>query len=57
MDKKAICFWKYYPVKFLVDDDYYETGCDELFVLLEGSLEENNFNYCPYCGCLIEETT
>ncbi len=50
-NEKAICYWKYHP-----NDDYYDTGCSESFIFLDGDLEENNFSYCPYCGCPIEET-
>jgi len=39
------CEWEY-------DEDYscYDTSCDNAYCLLDGTLEENNHKYCPYCG-------
>ena len=39
------CKWEY-------DDthDCWETGCNNAFTLIEGSPENNNMKYCPYCG-------
>lgn len=28
----------------------YDTSCGGLFSITEGTVEENDFKYCPYCG-------
>jgi DNA-directed RNA polymerase subunit RPC12/RpoP len=50
----GVCVWQY------KDDNcfysYWETACEQAFVILEGSPEENNYRHCPYCGkVLVEE--
>lgn len=37
------------------DDGNYATGCDGLFVILEGTPKENNMAFCCYCGKPIKE--
>jgi len=39
------CIWKYDE-----DDDTYFTKCDNGFQVMNGSLEDNHFSYCVYCG-------
>ena len=29
---------------------YYVTECENAFQFTEGGVEENHFEYCPYCG-------
>ena len=29
------------------------TGCDNIFILLEGNPFDNEMKFCPYCGGLI----
>lgn len=54
------CIWKgvqwnnEVPLLDIEDVDYYETSCDNAYQFLEGGLQENNFNYCPFCGEKIE---
>lgn len=36
------------------DDVYWETSCDNSFILLDGTLETSGMKYCPFCGKLIE---
>ena len=31
--------------------------CEEEFVLISGSPKENKYEYCPHCGCKMDETT
>lgn len=33
------------------------SNCKEEFVLISGSPKENEYNYCPHCGCKMNETT
>jgi len=35
--------------------NFWETACGEAFTISDGSLEENKFRYCPFCGKLIKE--
>lgn len=37
------------------DDGNYATGCDGLFVIIEGTPAENKMAYCCYCGKPIKE--
>jgi len=37
-------------------DGSHETGCGEIFVSEGGTLTENGFCYCIFCGDLIEES-
>lgn len=32
------------------DDGYWNTGCHEKFVFIDGGPKENGFKFCPYCG-------
>ena len=36
------------------DSDIWETGCGNSFVFEDGGTEENNFEFCPYCGMAIK---
>lgn len=33
------------------------SNCKEEFVLISGSPKENEYNYCPHCGCKMDEVT
>jgi hypothetical protein len=49
-NEKPICFWKY--------DEHHEawdTGCGEMFQFMVDGPKENSFDYCPYCGCELQE--
>lgn len=37
------------------DQQYYSTHCDNAQQFSEGTLLENGYKYCPYCGKEIEE--
>lgn len=37
------------------EDGNWETGCDQIFVLIEGTPKQNGMNYCCYCGKRIVE--
>ena len=43
-DKTMECFWN--------EDDYgiYETECGNSFCFEAGTIGENEFEYCPFCG-------
>jgi len=41
------CKW-YYKDNDL--EDYWETSCDSAFTIIDGTLEDNNIKYCPFCG-------
>lgn len=33
------------------------SNCKEEFVLISGSPKENEYEYCPHCGCKMDEKT
>ena len=39
------CKWKYDDI-----DNYHDTGCGEAHVFTEGSIKDNWYKFCPYCG-------
>ncbi|PKY09811.1 hypothetical protein B1757_13060 [Acidithiobacillus marinus] len=43
------CSWQY------DEDGFYATGCGRGFTLNEGDLQENEFQFCPYCGKKIKD--
>ena len=50
--KKApnrVCDWK------ADDDGVYDTSCDQRFFFDSGTVAENNFTWCPYCGNRLRE--
>jgi hypothetical protein len=36
------------------DMEFYETSCDNAQYFSEGSIKENKYAFCPYCGKPIE---
>ena len=46
------CTWKYYEE---YDAGYWETLCGDAFQFADGTPQENNFRFCPYCGLRIEQ--
>ena len=39
------------------DTDMWETSCDQVFYLMDGTPKENDFKFCAYCGgSLIEDS-
>ena len=44
MSIQEVCVWKE------DNDGNYDTSCDRAFVLIAGTLEENEMRYCCYCG-------
>ncbi len=42
------------PCKWINDDEYYNTSCGNSFQFIEGTIEDNKFKHCPYCGLEIE---
>lgn len=49
------CAWRVESDAFL-EDERYETSCDNAFIFEIGTPRENNYVYCPSCGKLIEYT-
>ena len=50
MSNKKICVWKYDDYK-----DHFKTDCGYHFCYRNGGCIYSNFNYCPFCGSVIEE--
>ena len=44
------CKWK------IDEDGIYHAECDNDFIFDSGTIEENSFKYCPYCGKEIKES-
>lgn len=49
MGNRKICIWKY------DEDGFYQTDCRNTFCFNEGSIIDNQFNFCPWCGRKIVE--
>ena len=49
--KRRKCRWK---LSDNPDDTIYESSCGQSWLLIDGTPEENDYNYCPYCGHEIE---
>jgi len=47
------CKWKQDGFN-LVEHDYWETTCGNLFQFYNRGPEQNHFKFCPYCGKPIE---
>lgn len=37
------------------EDIYWDTSCKQAYVIIEGTLSENHYNFCPNCGKRIKE--
>lgn len=48
--KKAQCTWKQN------EDGNWNTTCKNIFILMEGTPEENEMRFCCYCGRVIRLT-
>jgi hypothetical protein len=46
--KTDYCKWVF------CEDEGYHTSCDNIFIIIEGTPEENDMKYCPYCGKVIK---
>lgn len=50
----VVCLWKKQESPDF--DEFWETECGHTWALMEGGLEDNQVQFCPYCGQLIKET-
>lgn len=49
--------WKQ-PSYFYEENGVFQcSNCKEEFVLISGSPKENEYEYCPHCGCKMDEVT
>lgn len=46
---QSTCVWKQ------DDDGNWDTQCDNLFIIIDGTPAENSMQFCPYCGKTINE--
>ena len=47
------CAWTYEEEAF--DTNLYDTSCGQKQEFMSGSVDDNQYKYCPYCGREIEE--
>ena len=53
-DTERHAHWKQ-PSYFNEENNVYQcSNCKEEFVLVSGNPKENEYNYCPNCGCKME---
>jgi len=53
MKTTAVCVWKFATHEF--EGDYYETACGQSMCFADGGgVNENGFQFCPFCGKEIE---
>lgn len=38
-----------------IDHDYWETSCNNAHSFIDGDVQENQYQYCPYCGNKIDD--
>jgi hypothetical protein len=43
--EERTCKWNYDE-----EECFYNTECDEAYCLIDGDLQDNKHNYCPFCG-------
>ena len=52
---RKTCTWKY---ECPYEIGYYDTECGTAYYFEEGTIEENDYRFCPYCGKrIVEEGT
>ena len=51
-NRRGKCIWT------LDNDEWnaYNTACQDMFYISEGTPKENHIKYCPMCGKIIKET-
>lgn len=52
--KERKCKWEPKENYSEFTDDYWESACDHLWTLEEGTPKDNEMKYCPFCGLEIE---
>lgn len=53
LDVADTCKWRKNGFH-MKEHNYWETGCNNLFQFTNDGPKENHFEWCPYCGDLIE---
>ena len=57
VDTEQHAHWEQ-PSYFDEENNVYQcSSCKEEFVLISGSPKENGYEYCPNCGCRMDEVT
>ena len=51
IDKQKVCAWNNYIENLCM----YETSCGNSFYFSEGTVSDNDFKFCPFCGKQIKE--
>lgn len=49
------CTWKINHENSDYIGETWDTSCNHVFQFMEGDIQENNFEYCPFCGKVIGE--
>lgn len=50
--KDSACTWTFFEDSMTV---HWDTKCGNTFQFMDGSITDNNFVFCPYCGNGITE--
>lgn len=54
-NKELHAHWEQ-PSYFYEENNVFQcSNCKEEFVLISGGPKENDYNYCPHCGCKMED--
>ena len=48
--KNKICKWRAWETVCGEPYNVWDTECGEAFTITEGTLADNKFAYCPFCG-------
>lgn len=52
---KDVCVWVHQHNIIEDGAGVHETSCGEMHSFIEGSIQENNYLFCPFCGKKIKE--
>lgn len=48
MKNRGVCTWR-------EEEDSWDTSCNEKFVIIDGTPEDNGMRFCTYCGRRLQQ--